>query len=348
MSSSYSYKSLLDFSIALLVNAGLSDDRASVMAKAIIDADLMGHTTHGLALLPAYVDQLKNGGMKKEGEPVVLNDSGAALAWDGDYLPGHWLLQKAIDEALLRMANNPVVTITIQRAHHIGALSVYPERATEKGLMMLLSSNDPACKLVAPYGGVTPVYSPNPIAVGIPTHSDPIIADVSTSTTAFGTINRAKNEGKQLNHPWLMDGKGNPTTDPMETEATPPASILPLGGMDNGYKGYALGLMVEAMTAGLSGHGRKDEPTKWGCSVFLQIINPGAFAGADSFKSEMTAQAEQCKASVAIDESKPVRLPGERGFALKRKQLVEGVTLYPGISDGLIKCGEQYGLNLSA
>lgn len=346
MPAQYSFESLMDFSVALLVKAGLSTDRATIMANAIIDADLMGHTTHGLALLPAYVEQLENGGMKREGEPTVMNDSGAALAWDADYLPGHWILQKAIDEAFIRIEQHPVVTITIQRAHHIGALSVYPERATEKGLMMLLSSNDPACKLVAPYGGVTPVYSPNPIAVGIPTSGDPIIADVSTSTTAFGTINRAKNEGKQLNHPWLMDGRGNPTTDPMETEADPPASILPLGGMDNGYKGYALGLMVEAMTAGLSGHGRKDEPTKWGCSVFLQLINPNAFAGAEAFKEEMTVQADQCKASAPIDASVPVRLPGERGFALKKKQMQEGVTLYPGIADGLIEAGKKYGIQL--
>ncbi len=346
MPTRYSYNTLMDFSTTLLIKAGLSKDRASIMAKSIIDADLLGHTTHGLALLPAYIEQLESGGMKANGDLAVINDSGAALAWDADYLPGHWVLHCAIDEALRRIKEHPVVTITIQRAHHIGALSVYPERATEKGLMMLLSVNDPACKMVAPFGGVTPVYSPNPIAVGIPTDGEPIVADVSTSTTAFGTIIRARNEGKHLDHPWLIDGYGNPTTDPMQTEADPPASILPLGAMDNGYKGYALGLMVEAMTAGLSGHGRKDDPKKWGCSVFLQIINPNSFAGKTSFIEEMSVQAKQCKASSPIDESKPVRVPGERGFALRQKQLKEGVELYPGIDDGLRECGSRFGLSL--
>ena len=133
----------------------------------------------------------------------------------------------------------------------------------------------------------------------------------------------------------MIDGQGRPTDDPSVLFQEPKGTILPLGGLDSGHKGYGLSLTVEALTGGLAGFGRADPGEGWGATVFLQILDPAAFAGTDSFVRQMDAVAQKCHASRPAQAGKPVRLPGEKGFALKAQQGAEGVALHPGIMDAL-------------
>lgn len=340
----YRYEHLVDFATTLFVKAGLSGDRARIVGQTLVDGDVMGHSTHGLRLLAPYIKELETGEMKKTGEPEVVNDQGATITWEGNYLPGPWLVNKAIDVCLERIEYHPMVTVAIRRSHHIGCLATYPERATRKDLMMLLYNSDPHSKSVAPFGGIQPVYSPSPIAGGIPTEGDPIVFDISTSTTAHGFVLRSHEEGKKLPGKWMLDSKGIATDDPSGLVANPPSTILPLGGMDAGHKGFALGLLVEALTAGLSGHGRLEGTTTWGGSVLIQIINPDAFAGKEAFKKQMQHVVDLCKAVDARPDSEGVRMPGERAFALRRDFLHHGVVLHPTIMPGLKEVCAKYGV----
>src|SRR5476649_2956625 len=111
---------LQQFGESLFTAAGLSPDRARDVAEILLEGDLLGHTTHGFALMPAYLKSLQENAMGKHGEPQIVADSGSSLTWDGNYLPGPWLVRRAIDEARERLAKNPVVTIVIRRSHHIG------------------------------------------------------------------------------------------------------------------------------------------------------------------------------------------------------------------------------------
>ena len=113
---------LRQFGEALLTASGLADDRARDVAEVLLEGDLLGHTTHGFALLTDYLKALKEDMMEKRGEPVVVADHGAALTWDGRYLPGPWLVRRAIHTAQKRLAEHPVVTVVIRRSHHIGCL----------------------------------------------------------------------------------------------------------------------------------------------------------------------------------------------------------------------------------
>jgi L-lactate dehydrogenase len=342
MPEKYSYTELIQFAARLLSKAGLPEDRATAVAETLVEADLMGHTTHGLHLLPAYVREVAAGRMRTSGDPVVINDRGSVITWDGQYLPGPWLIHRAIDTILERINDHPVMTMAIRKSHHIGCLATYPERATERGLMMLLSSSDPRVKSVAPFGGLDPVYTPNPIAGGIPTQDEPIIFDISMSTTSNGLVLRSLDEGKRLPHPWLLDNKGNVTDDPAEFMKEPPATILPLGGMDSGYKGFALGLLVEAMTSGLAGYGRVDNPDTWGASVFIQVIDPEAFGGGQAFRRVMQHLVNACLSSKPVAE--PVRMPGSRASRLREEQWKQGVQLHPAIPPALKACGRDYGI----
>jgi L-lactate dehydrogenase len=135
-----------------------------------------------------------------------------------------------------------------------------------------------------------------------------------------------------------------PGRDPAVLFQEPKGTILPLGGMDSGHKGYGLTLMVEALTGGLAGFGRADPRQGWGATVFLQILDPRAFAGLDAFNRQTGAVADACHASRARVAGEPVRTPGERGLLLAEQQKAEGVTLYESILPALTPWAQKLGV----
>jgi LDH2 family malate/lactate/ureidoglycolate dehydrogenase len=342
----YSREDLLGLSTALLETAGMEMEIAAVVSEVLVEGDLLGHTTHGLALLPAYLQELEQGKMKGSGVPEVIADRGGAVTLDGDYLPGPWLVYYAQDLALRRIGEQPVVTVVIRRSHHTAALAAYVRRVTDIGLVFLMTCSDPSVQSVAPFGGLEPLYTPNPIAAGFPTGGEPVIIDMSASCTANGVTGRLYREGRRLPHPWLLDRDGELSDDPAVLFADQPGSILPLGGKELGYKGYALGLLVEALTAALAGSGRAEEIEHWGASVFLQIIDPGAFAGNEAFTRETGWLTAACRANPVRPGEPAVRLPGERALRLRREQLDRGVRLYPSIMPALKPWAEKLGVSL--
>ncbi len=334
----YSAGKLLAFGKALLISSGLPEDRARDVAEILLEGDLLGHTTHGFALLPLYLKSLADGAMEKHGEPRTISDRDSALTWDGRYLPGPWLVRRAIASAQERLAKHPVVTVAIQQSHHIGCLQAYLKPVTDAGFLILLSCSDPANRAVAPHGGVAPRFSPDPFAVGIPTNGEPVLIDISTSTTANGLCNRLVAAGEKLPGPWLVDREGNSSNDPQILREG--GSLLPLGGLDLGYKGFALALFVEAITNALSGHGRADHANRWGASVFLQLINPDSFAGREAFLRETNFFAESCRDTPVPPGKPPVRLPGQGALIRRAAQLANGVELYPAIMPALAPWAE--------
>jgi LDH2 family malate/lactate/ureidoglycolate dehydrogenase len=327
----YAVHDLTTFAHALLLAAGLPPDKAQAVAEVLVEGDLLGHTTHGLALLAPYLGEIESGSMRKDGAPLVVSDFPAALTWDGQRLPGPWLVLQAMEVAMSRARTQGTCTVVIRRSHHIACLAAFHERATSQGFAMLLHCSDGNSASVAPFGGLDAVFTPNPVSVGFPTSGWPVLVDVSTSATTNGMTNRLHKEGGHLPAAWLMDGHGQPSADPAVLFAEPKGTILPLGGMDSGHKGYGLSLMVEALTGGLAGHGRADPREGWSATVYLQIIDPRAFAGAAAFNRQMDAVTAQCHASKPARADQPVRLPGERGLQRKAQSTQTGVALYPNI-----------------
>ena len=326
---------LIELASSLLTAAGVAADRARLIAELLVEADLMGHTTHGLALLPAYLEELAAGTMAAAGEPEVIRDTGPCLTWDGRRLPGVWLTAHAIDTAVPRARQYGTATVVVRRSHHIACLGAFLTRATDHGLMVLLASSDPSVCSVAPYGGTTPVFTPDPIAIGIPTTGEPILIDTSASITTNGMSARLRAEGRRFPHAWLLDALGEPSNDPNVLFEEPAGTILPVGGLDHGHKGYGLALMIEALTMGLGGFGRVEPAEGWGASVFVQLLDPDAFAGGDAFRRQTGWIADACRRSTPRPGVERVRLPGEAALARRRRALAEGVELYPGIWEKL-------------
>jgi L-lactate dehydrogenase len=124
---------------------------------------LLGHNTHSLALLAPYLGEIEKGKMTKTGEPRVIADFPAAITWDGQRLPGPWLVLRALDIVMARAKQNGTCTVAIRRSHHIACLAAYLKRATDRGFLAILTCSDPTARGGAPHGGRRDVITPNPI-----------------------------------------------------------------------------------------------------------------------------------------------------------------------------------------
>jgi LDH2 family malate/lactate/ureidoglycolate dehydrogenase len=324
---------------------GMSQDKAQVVTDILLEADRMGHTTHGLALAPMYLDAATAGAMACEGEPELVSDRGACLTWRGRRLPGPWLTAKAVDLALARVKTYGTVTVAISDSHHIGALAAYLPRATAQGCMLMIACSLPSVKGVAPFGGSQAVFTPNPMAAGIPTDGDPILLDVSASITTLNMTKQLARAGRPFPQPWAIDAQGQPTTDP-NVVLNQGGTLLSAGGLDHGHKGYAWALLVEALSQGISGFGRADAPTGTSVSVFIQVIDPEAFGGQAEFKRQMSWLGNACRRSPPLPGGEGVRLPGERALAQRREAARTGVALAPDVIAGLAPWACRFGIEL--
>jgi len=344
MAERHDARALMRFAEACGRAAGLEEAKARDVAEVLVEGDLMGHDTHGLGLLTPYLDAAASGDMRGTGEPEVLSSTPVVQAWDGRKLPGPWLVRRAIAQAEAAAQAFGLGAVSIAQSHHIAALAAYGPAVAAKGLMLVLTCSDPATASVAPWGGTRRVITPNPLAAAWPTPAGPVILDVSMSITTNGMTARRRAEGTRFPGNWLLDGAGNPTDDPNAFWGEPAGTLLPLGGMEAGHKGFALGLLVEALTSGLSGTGRAAEPKGWGASVFVLVIDPAKFGGAERFLAESGWMARAVRENPARPGFDAARLPGDGAMARRTKALAEGVALHPAIPPALAKLATRYSL----
>ncbi len=315
---------------ALFRHAGLVEDRARSMAEVLVEGDLLGHDTHGLALLGPYLDALASGDMAADGLPGLVASTPVTETWDGRKLPGPWLVRRAIAAAQARALTFGLAAVVIRRSHHIACLAAYPEAVARAGQVLILASSDPGTASVAPAGGLAAVMTPNPLAAGWPTAGGPpVILDVSMSYTTNGMTNRLRAAGARFPHPFLQDAAGRPTDD--AAVFAEGGTLLPLGAPGAAHKGFALGLLIEMLTSALGGQGRADAPTGWGAAVFVLVLDPSRFGGIDAFAREAGWLADAVRANPAPEGQPPPRLPGERGLARKAAALAGGLVLHPSL-----------------
>ena len=346
MSKRYHVKELVTFAYQLLTSAGLNADKAQVAATILVEGDLLGHTTHGLSLLPAYLNDLKSGSLAKSGNISIEADFPAAVTWDGMRQSGPWLTQLGINEAVKRAKILGTGTVVIKRSHHIACLAAYLRQVAEQGYFVTLACSDPTAALVAPHGGKVGVYTPNPIASAWPTRDGVIIFDISLSILAFNVLRRASAAKKKIPGKWVLDNEGNPTDDPELVLGTPSGSLLPLGGLDHGHKGYALGLWVETLTSGLAGYGRLDPVEGWTATIFIQVCDPKLFGGEDAFIKQTSYIAEKCRATEPRLGFDQVRMPGDMALKKRKDYLENGVELYETILPNLVSQAELYNIKM--
>lgn len=349
MSIRYSHDQLNRFAVNLFQAAGLAPERAEVLSRVFLEADLLGYTTHGMNRVASNLGWLLDGQSRLQGEPEVLADRGAVFNWDAGFLPGPWVVSQALDAAVQRVAEYGVVTATIRRSQHIACLAAYCPPVINAGYMVLMTCSTPAEHTVSAFGGSEPLFSANPLAMAAPGDDYPLLFDISMSVTAGGYVARAQREGTRMAEPCLKDALGNVTDDPAALAGPPRGSIMPIGGVHHGYKGAALSVATEVLSMALGGYGRADQESAGdgeANSVFLQVIDPAAFGSLAAFKRQLAAlQAMVTGSAVAAGEPAP-RFPGQRAWLHRTEQLEEGIALYPGILEDLAPWAERLSVEL--
>src|SRR5260221_8322860 len=225
----YRAADLVEHARALFAGAGCAPDKPATIAEGLVEADLVGHSTPGLQLASAYLGELEAGTMTPRGEPEIVADRGGAVTWDERRLPGLWLTAGAVDLAIERAAKHGLVAVVIRQSHHIGCLASFLQRATDRGRMITIASSDPADASVAPFGGRKALFTPDPIAVGIPTDGDPILVDISASITTNGMSNRLRRESRRFPRARAIDAARRATDDPAGPFPRPPRPLPPGG-----------------------------------------------------------------------------------------------------------------------
>lgn len=233
-----------DEAAALLGACGVPGPEAGLTAMALALAEHWGLGSHGLMRLPYYLARLSAGGVRADAKLTAVRDSGPVVAFDGQDGLGHWQAWRAAQTAADRCARYGLAAVSVGSSSHCGALGIYTLPVVEAGYVGLVFSNGPA--VMPPWGGRTPLLSTSPLAAGIPCRPRPAIIDMATSAVARGRIAERAQAGEPLPQGWALDCAGAPTTDPV---AALGGMLAPLGGA----KGYALALLVEALTGAVTG-----------------------------------------------------------------------------------------------
>ena len=228
---------------ALLEKVGVPERNAQSTARAIVISDVWGNASHGVMRLPFYLKRITMGGVNPESELNVVSERGAIVGLDGQDGLGHWQLWEAASIGVQKAKEFGISLVSVKNSSHCGALGVYLYPALDAGQIALIFTNGPA--VMPAVGGNAPLLSTSPIAAGIPA-KPPMIIDLSTSAVARGKIAAAAKSGGTIPEGWAVDKEGKTITDAKEALM---GMLAPLGGA----KGFALGLMVESLSAGISG-----------------------------------------------------------------------------------------------
>ena len=244
----------------------------------------------------------------------MISDRPAALVWDGKRLPGLWLADRAVAAASERARSIGLAAVAIRNSHHIGCLAVFLERPARGRLMAIVASSDPSVKGVAPFGGTAPLMTPNPLG---DRHSDrgrPDPHRYQRLDHHDGTRRPSPPQRAEVPASWAIDAEGNPTDDPAVLTQDPPGTILPVGGLDHGHKGYALGLLVETLTQATSGSAAPTRP-RMGRLGLGPGHRPALFAGLGAFTRQTSWLAAGLpRQSAPAGVFPPCGCPGSRGW----------------------------------
>jgi uncharacterized oxidoreductase len=327
----------------LLLAGGASAEEATVTAKSLVDANLRGYDSHGVMRLPYYIQAIKDGEVISGAPLTVLHEGPSRVVADANWGVGQVQAVRLLKMLAQKAHESGQAIGTMTHSGHIGRLGEYCEMAAAEGLVSLLMVNSHGAAVrVAPPGGKAPRLSTNPLAIGVPHKDSPLVLDFSTSATAEGKVRVKKIAGQQCPEGWLLDCEGRPTTDPNTLYGNPPGSILPMGGFQ-GYKGFGLGLMIEIFTGAISGGvtARPELYPKKGNCVFMMLIDPGLYGGADHFKGEVEQLVEYIRSCPRIDGCEEIMLPGDPERKLFECRQSAGLTLDPENWNALVVAGQK-------
>ena len=317
--------------IEAIVAAGGSEAReARLVAENLVTANLTGHDSHGIGMIPRYIESLKEGGLKPNRHPQIKFDGGALLALDGQAGYGQVIGLEATDMAIARAKQHGVAVMALANSHHLCRIGQWAEQAVAQGLVSISFVNVISRPIVAPYGGSDARFGTNPCTIGVPLAGQPpLILDMATSAVAQGKIRVAHNKGEKVAPGLLIDDKGNPTLDPRYGVIEPFGALTTMGL----HKGYGLAVVCELLGGALTGGGTQHtgERTKKRVlnGMLTILIDPARLGTAQAFAGEAAAFVEWVRKSPPAPGFDKVRLAGDPERETRARRLAEGIPVDP-------------------
>jgi LDH2 family malate/lactate/ureidoglycolate dehydrogenase len=337
-------QALHDTGYALLQAAGASAEEAQIVIEHLVGANLAGHDSHGMILLPTYIARIKRGHIVP-GAPLTIERETPTTAYiNGNWGFGYVVTTRAMEMAIAKAKAHHVAAVTIYQQSHVGRLADYPLMAAREGMIGLITCDSGrAPKAVVPFGGRVARLGTNPLSVAFPSDLDgPIFLDMATSAVAAGKIAVQRNRRAPAPPGWIVDKEGNPTTD---VEAFyNGGAILPMGG-DQAHKGYVLSFMVETLSGILTGLGFGVDPQgRHNDGTFLAVFDVNAFRPLAEFKQEMAAFVAYLKETPPAAGFDEVLYPGEFEYRTAQQRQRDGIYVEEETWGQITALQKEYGL----
>jgi len=327
--------------IEALVAAGGSDAReAKIVAENLVTANLTGHDSHGVGMMPRYVDSLLEGGLKANQHPAIKFDGGAMVTLDGQQGYGQVIGLEAMEIGIGRARQHGMCVMGLGRAHHLCRIGQWAEQAVAAGLISLHFTNVISRSIVAPHGGADARFGTNPVTIGIPIPGEPpFILDMATSAVAQGKIRVAHNKREKVSPDWLIDDQGSPTADPKFGVIEPFGALRTFGL----HKGYGLAVVCELLGGALTGGGtwhsdNRSQKRVWNGMLTI-LIDPKRMGTADVFGAETTAFLESLRKSPVAPGFDKVRIAGEPERETRAKRERDGIAVDQNTWEEIVAAG---------
>ncbi len=305
-------QALQDFVSRLWLKAGSSAREADLVADHLVMANLTGHDSHGVGMIPRYVKSLRDGVLTLNQHAAVARDAGAVLTVDGVCGFGQVVAYEAMELGIQRVRSTGICAVGLRNAHHIGRIGHWAEQCARQGLVSFHFVNVAGSVHVSPWGGTDGRFGTNPFCAAFPREGkEPLVLDFATSGIAQGKARVAYNKGVEVPAGCLIDAQGQPTTNPRVMFEAPHGALRTFGE----HKGHGLAMMCElfsgALTGGYTTHAETRVKNSGIINCMLSvIIDPAAF-GADDTEAEAEAFIEWVKASPRTAGTDHIFAPGE-------------------------------------
>ncbi|MEP7298504.1 MAG: malate/lactate/ureidoglycolate dehydrogenase [Burkholderiales bacterium] len=325
---------------------GSSADEIDAVATNLVEANLTGHDSHGIGMLPRYAEAWREGGLKANAHVRTLLDAGAMLRLDGEAGFGQVIGREAMTLGIARAKKNGCCIIALGNSHHLGRIGAWAEQAAEAGLVSLHFVNVISRSIVAPFGGGDARFGTNPFTAGVPMPGrPPMILDFATSMLAQGKTRVAHNKGELLEPGCLIDDAGRPTRDPRYSVIEPFGAILTFGT----HKGYGLAMLCEvlggALAAGLTQHSDDTSQRRVLNGMLSVLIDPAALGDRAAFEREVLAFTDWTLASPPQEGVDKVRLAGEPERESRARRLRDGVPVDATTWQQILEAARQLGVD---
>jgi uncharacterized oxidoreductase len=337
---------------SIIAAAGSSAEEARTVSDNLVLANLSGHDSHGVGMVPRYVDAVLEGGLKPNAGAKVLLDGGALLSLDGQRGYGQVVGEQAMALGMARAKELGSCVMALANSHHLGRIGHFAEMAVAQGLVAIHFVNVQSRPVVAPWGGSDGRYGTNPCCIGVPLKGrEPFVLDFATSRVAQGKMRVAYNEGRQVEPGYLIDENGLPTTNP-GVVVVPQSNGLFGALMAFGeHKGYGMAVACELLGGALTGTGTWHQPADNRRSVIngmlTILIDPQKLGTRASFENEALAFVDWLKESPPAPGYDAVRIAGdpEREARIKRER--EGIVIDDTTWAEIVAAGGRVGVELT-